>query len=208
MYEHTEIVTPLDGKYLPDGIPFVASASVGQGIAVKAVDGNKPTEFESVNLVKSYKDLTDAPVGERITTIIGERTVVMTLATSSNIGSYNLTGCNLVCFDGVEYEVPLTAYGADRLYGNPALRTTMLPSNGMPFVLAHNQMTNAVTLYVSNFGTYTISAYKQELIPLDEKFLPDSVVLESELTERGYQTEEQVTALINNALGVIENGTY
>jgi hypothetical protein len=38
--------------------------------------------------------------------------------------------------------------------------------------------------------------------------IPDSVVLESELTAKGYQTEEQVTALINNALGVIENGTY
>lgn len=55
--------------------------------------------------------------------------------------------------------------------------------------------------------------------PLDEKFLPDSVVLEGELNTAlsdaynavlglGYQTEAQVTALINNALGVIENGTY
>jgi hypothetical protein len=69
---------------------------------------------------------------------------------------------------------------------------------------------------------------------LDEKYLPESVVLESELDTKGYQTESQVTklinntvaglpdyletlgyqteaqvtALINNALGVIENGTY
>jgi hypothetical protein len=26
--------------------------------------------------------------------------------------------------------------------------------------------------------------------------------------EKGYQTEDQVNTLINNALGVIENGTY
>jgi hypothetical protein len=38
--------------------------------------------------------------------------------------------------------------------------------------------------------------------------IPDSVVLESELDAKGYQTEAQVTAIINNALGVIENGTY
>lgn len=35
---------------------------------------------------------------------------------------------------------------------------------------------------------------------LDEKFLPESVVLESELTAKGYQTEEQVTALIEQAI--------
>jgi hypothetical protein len=35
---------------------------------------------------------------------------------------------------------------------------------------------------------------------LDEKFLSETVVLESELDAKGYQTEEQVTTLINNAL--------
>ena len=46
------------------------------------------------------------------------------------------------------------------------------------------------------------------LKPIEEKYLPDNVVLEGELITKGYQTEEQVTTLINNALGVIENGTY
>lgn len=208
VYEYSEIVTPLDGKYLPDGIPFVEIASVGQGIVVKAVNNGKPTEFEAVNLVKSYNDLTDVPVGEKITTIIGERTTPPTMFDSVSLGNYNLTGCNLVCFDGVEYEVPLTNNGMERLYGNPALRSAMFPSNGMPFVLVNNQVNNAVSLYVTEMGTHTISVHKRELVFLSDKYLPDSVVLESELEAKGYQTEEQVTALINNALGVIENGTY
>lgn len=33
-------------------------------------------------------------------------------------------------------------------------------------------------------------------------------ITDSNLTEKGYQTEAQVQALINQALGVIENGTY
>jgi hypothetical protein len=54
-------------------------------------------------------------------------------------------------------------------------------------------------LYVKDIGTHTISAYKQELTFLSEKFLPDSVVLESELEGKGYTTEEQVKALIDEA---------
>jgi hypothetical protein len=107
----------------------------------------------------------------------------------------------------------------------------------------------AVGLPISKEGTYFIYSedkdYYVESVScltglvetvktLDEKYVPDSVVLESELENKGYQTEsqvtklinntvaglpdyletlgyqteEQVTALINNALGVIENGTY
>lgn len=51
-------------------------------------------------------------------------------------------------------------------------------------------------------GTYSVAIYEMTrgIKRLDEKFLPDSVVLESELEAKGYQTEEQVTALINNAI--------
>ena len=38
--------------------------------------------------------------------------------------------------------------------------------------------------------------------------MPSEYVTESELTAYGYQTEAQVNALINSALGVIENGSY
>lgn len=61
----------------------------------------------------------------------------------------------------------------------------------------------------SSYG-HTVNVYEEveAISTLDEKYLPKSVVLESELDAKGYQTEEQVTELINNALGVIENGTY
>lgn len=199
VYEHSEIITPLDGKYLPDGIPFVASASVGQGIAVKAVDGNKPIEFEAVNLVKSYNDLTDVPVKEVITTLISERTVAYSKLMPQSIGEYDLNGCNLVSFDGEKYKVQEVYDGQFYYYGNRYLYGTWNPDNGLPFLLRHPAI-GQVSLYVKDIGTHTISAYKQELTFLSEKYLPDSVVLESELEAKGYQTEEQVTALINDAI--------
>lgn len=48
-------------------------------------------------------------------------------------------------------------------------------------------------------------------IPNTSGFLtevPAEYITETELTAKGYQTEEQVNTLINTALGVIENGTY
>jgi hypothetical protein len=38
--------------------------------------------------------------------------------------------------------------------------------------------------------------------------IPEDVVTEGELEDKGYQTERQVRELVNEALGVIENGTY
>jgi uncharacterized protein (DUF4213/DUF364 family) len=52
----------------------------------------------------------------------------------------------------------------------------------------------------SEYETHTYSLFNETLVQLDEKYLPDTVVLESELTEKGYQTEEQVTTIVNNAL--------
>lgn len=80
-----------------------------------------------------------------------------------------------------------------------------------------NAALGAPSGYITN-GTYFLKIEGKHYVsdlgkplsikPLDEKYLPDSVVLESELTAKGYQTEEQVTVLIDKALGVIENGTY
>lgn len=50
--------------------------------------------------------------------------------------------------------------------------------------------------------------FSSQIKILDEKYLPESVVLESELEAKGYQTEDQVKSLINDALGVIENARY
>jgi hypothetical protein len=144
---------------------------------------------------------------EVITTLMSERTVTCNQLSSQSIGSYDLNGCNLVSFDGEKYKVQEFYDGMAWFYGNRYLGGTWHPDNGLPFLLERNA-TGQVCLHVKDIGTHTISAYKQELTFLSEKYLPDSVVLESELTAKGYQTEEQVTELINNALGVIENGTY
>ena len=39
-------------------------------------------------------------------------------------------------------------------------------------------------------------------------YIRDNYYTKTQVEEKGYQTEEQVTALINEAIGVIENGTY
>lgn len=174
VYEQLENIKPLDGKYLPDGIPFVASASIGQGIMVKAVEGNKPTEFEAVNLVKSYNDLADVPVKEVITTLMSERTVTYNQLSSQSIGKYGINGCNLVSFDGEKYKVQEDYNGMEWFYGNRYLEYTWYPDNGLPFLL-RRLATGEVLLSVKDIGIHTISAYKQELIHLDEKFIPDTI---------------------------------
>jgi len=53
-----EIILPaktkqIDKKYLPDTIPKIESAEVGQSLVVKSVDENgKPTEWETINSIK------------------------------------------------------------------------------------------------------------------------------------------------------------
>jgi hypothetical protein len=91
------------------------------------------------------------------------------------------------------------------------LGTFFLDSAGTYFLSIVDEVNfNGVPLkkgfYVSEH--FISLTFPEKVKPLDEKFLPDSVVLESELDAKGYQTEAQVTALINEALGVIENGTY
>jgi len=58
-----ETIKPLDLKYLPEGVPFVQAALVGQTVVVKAVDSEgKPTEWEAVEQFSGdYNDLTNKP---------------------------------------------------------------------------------------------------------------------------------------------------
>ena len=55
----------------------------------------------------------------------------------------------------------------------------------------------------SNFVTETALETKGYLTAIPEEYVTDT-----ELNNKGYQTASDVTTLINNALGVIENGTY
>lgn len=58
------------------------------------------------------------------------------------------------------------------------------------------------TKVIAPFGVAQLYIYEESetVTTLDEKYLPDSVVLESELDAKGYQTEEQVKALIDDSI--------
>lgn len=183
VYEVNTSLITLDEKYIPDTIARASEV---------------PT---------SYNDLTDVPVKETITTVFTEQSVTVTGTMVWFLNKEIDLSLNLIIFDGQEYSVNGTYYSAFRVYGNGSLVSSTLVDNEMPFALAYDLLNYSLSLYASA-GTHTISAYKRDLVFLNEKFLPDVVVLESELEAKGYQTQEQVTELINNALGEIENGTY
>lgn len=61
----------------------------------------------------------------------------------------------------------------------------------------------------ADLTNYYTKAEVDALIPDDYiTSIPAEYVTDTELTNKGYQTADQVNALINTALGVIENGTY
>lgn len=55
-------------------------------------------------------------------------------------------------------------------------------------------------------NTFTITG--NTAVMANVKFAPSEYITETELNDKGYQTASQVTTLINEALGVIENGSY
>lgn len=70
----------LDEKYLPSTVPVIQTATVGQTIAIKAVDENgKPTEWEASNLPEGfsgdYNDLTNKPTIPSIEGLASETTI-------------------------------------------------------------------------------------------------------------------------------------
>lgn len=57
-YKYPGKVIPLDEKYIPNSIPKVQTATVGQTVVVKAVDENgKPTEWETADVGGSGGDM-------------------------------------------------------------------------------------------------------------------------------------------------------
>ena len=66
---------------------------------------------------------------------------------------------------------------------------------------------------LSNYATKAELPTKVSQLQNDSNFItrediPSEYITESELNAKGYQTAAQVQALITQALGVIENGTY
>ena len=170
---------------------FNASAYVDTGVSVS---GGGAT---------SWNDLKDKPFYEK-----NEIAELVSNLTSEDYNNRNYPPCNFVV--GNTYDVIWNgeSYNGLICYDSHGYHT--IGGEGYPFIIDDD---GGDSLYVldneNEEGNFTVSIIRQKTIKkLDEKYLPDSVVLETELENKGYQTEEQVTELINNALGGIENGTY
>ena len=116
-----------------------------------------------------------------------------------------------VLFDGVEYEAAVSYQGGYGL-GNTYLYNKSCTNTGEPFYITSG-VYEAIYCYISmsDSDTHTLSVYtKQNVVKqLDEKYIPDSIARVADVPDVSmYQTEAQVIAIINEALGVIENGTY
>lgn len=110
-----------------------------------------------------------------------------------------------------QWIIDMSLYGVDvpenTLYQEGVYGSMYIVHNDVDCTIERDPISLKRGVYI--LDTYFISfTFPQTIKPLDEKYMPTSVVLESELESKGYQTEAQVTELINNALGVIENGSY
>jgi hypothetical protein len=190
----------------------------------------KTEDLSAVATSGSWNDLEDKPFGEGPSRWVEVVSQFKVTPTQADDGSYTATvELSFTPKDGTKYKIivtdgqwPMVIYEHEcvcevthnhvmfrtRYYlgesGDPVRAYSSVPSNTIP-----TQWTFEFQSYNGQSG-YRVEIHeaKPTLILLDEKFLSETVVLESELDAKGYQTEAQVTALINNALGVIENGTY
>jgi hypothetical protein len=188
--------------------------------------------FAQIATSGSWNDLQDKPFGEGPSRWVEVVSRFKVTPTQADNGSYTATvelsfdpkadtkyrikvldamWANLVIYDHecvsyVSGNYPILGYTKQGLgvSGDPVCAYSVAPSGTIP-----TRWTFEFQSYNGQNGYYIeIYEAKPTLILLDEKFLSETVVLESELDAKGYQTEAQVTALINDALGVIENGTY
>lgn len=122
-----------------------------------------------------------------------------------------------VFFDGVPYVVTVgSTYGPPRCLGNQSyFRGAGVYDTGEPFFIWFGTEGNSTELWIqsSELHDVTIAIYYGEVTQvvkqLDEKFIPDSIARAADIPDvSAYQTEAQVIAIINEALGVVENGTY
>lgn len=168
--------------------------------------------------VTSWNDLTDKPFYDDILPPIiwsGNFEDYELTALGYKISERGLTKDELIGATQRFYNADLTeersgVIGPDALFdfsqNNPDLPpdTLLTVANASFFISVAADITlQGVTaskgFYVSSERFISLT-FPQTIKTLDEKYLPDSVVLENELEGKGYQTEEQVTALINEAI--------
>lgn len=213
-----------DGITPVKGIDYFTEQDV-QEIAERAAEMVDVPEGGSG--VGSWNDLTDKPFGE------GESIEWKEIAYGSNSQTGSLTKFNVTptskftLIPEKNYKIVVNAHmvgsretiGIASKQSNPDFSNSytigsvddavclsaITSSGGMIALFA---ITLAEPIYSFIGISATVYEENRAVKPLDEKYLPESVVLESELEGKGYQTEAQVTALINSALGVIENARY
>ena len=225
----------IDEKFIPDTIARKSDIPESSG-GVQSVNGVSPDENGNVKIAvgaKSWNDLEDKPFGVDGTSwaLIGSAMAVYPTSSNVDIDNVQFTA---VAGNTYKFEVIDIGYGSvvasniapcEVAYVRPNMPTYSIGKNTDAVYAVGGGISNKKWL-VSLRGipvkrNLRVDIYEgQEAIKsLDEKFLPENVVLESELNAvlgevseallgLGYQTEEQVKALINDALGVIENGTY
>lgn len=231
--EGTRVWINPEGEPSDDYIPTPETAEIGQTVIVKSVDENgKPTEWEAADFPEgggevSWDDIPDKPFGK---TLAYSNQIHVSNGkfkfelypngkyfASANVGaigfvigkSYRVKvsymGITVYCeFEGVcfsNFGVPTISDGVNSCSFIIQTNTTTIncvPSNNADFEGVATSSMLFVNIYE---GVETIK-------PIPAEYLPETVVMEAELEAKGYQTKEQVNALINTALGVIENGTY
>jgi hypothetical protein len=178
---------------------------------------DKP-DFAPIATSGSWNDLEDKPFGDKLDfSKEVYRSMGKFTFTDVSDGKYYAISTNIFVnlISGKKYQLTVSYMGMSTyamvegvaLY-NTLLKQFTVTGDGGSFYYDGNVMSITVksdypNLANPNFAPMMVVIIKEGnevAIPLDEKYLPDSVVLESELEGKGYQTEEQVTALINNAI--------
>lgn len=170
--------------------------------------------------VSSWNDLTDKPfgVGVEKQDIVSNTDISITNGQSSVMDATLhelIVNSPVKLVDGEFYQISIDGVQYDCIgvytnLGNMVPGVWLNPVGNHSVRLEISFMTSWYALFAPvSDGVHNIAISKpvETIKTLDEKYLPETVVLESELEAKGYQTEEQVMALINNALGAIENGT-
>ena len=227
IYKEVATIKTLDEKYLPDSVALKTDIpEVPTKVSELENDAGFITKDDisgSSGGVTSWNDLEDKPFGagkvewkqiafERETASINSLSSIVrnNMTLNVELGRKYRIVVRDAAMDSIRIEATVIATQVTSVTGNyislgtkeDDIRGYQLMA-GMPWEFPFK---NPMSFPIG----YDLIIYEavETITHLDEKYLPDSVVLESELDAKGYQTEEQVTELINNALGVIENGTY
>ena len=177
--------------------------------------------------VAGLKTLDEIPVTEELKTFfnrfLDNQSVVIYLATSSfyylgsisretnNAGTSLTIHQNSLHMPNVKNEISSPYFSVSIIHYSDDTWRALYYDASDPVIVTKDMLDEAIT-NVETGGGVDLSNYYTKDEVYDKSYI--NVQLSSirgkisDLEVAGYQTEEQVNTLINNALGVIENGTY